>query len=430
MLIKNARFIVTQNKRREILEGKDIFIKDNVISNIGKNLSKTDEVIDGRNKIIIPGLINTHTHTPMALFRGVSDDKDLHEWLSERIVPLEKKMDKEKVYYGSLLAILEKISTGTTTFNEMYSYIDTIIKAVNKSGIRAFLAPGLKDNNEKENIDNEIKKASETVKKIRKSKSLIKPAFSLHWTLTCSDELIKRVHEINKEKLPVHMHISETKREVEENIKRFGLRPFERLEKLGILSDNFIGLHCVHLSKKEIELISKNNCKVVHNPSANMKLADGVCPVYDLLQNGVCVSLGTDSPASNDNLNMFEEMKLTSLLQKVYYKNASVLNAQKTFDLATTNAAKTLGMENQIGSIEIGKKADLVFIDKNEITMNPIHGKTGLISNLVFSFDGRVCDVMVDGKFLLRDYEFLTLDKDEIVNKVRELVQNDFLTEE
>lgn len=426
MLIKNARYIVTQNPERKILEDVDILIEDNKISNIGKNLSKTDEIIDAKNKIIIPGLINCHTHSPMSLFRGVSDDEDLHDWLSKSIIPLEKNMDDEKVYYGTLLSILEKISTGTTTFNEMYSYIETIIKAVNKSGIRALLTSGLKDNNEESNIDREIKKSKEIIKLIKNNEGLIKPAFSLHWTLTCSDELIRKVYEINKEKLPLHMHISETKSEVNENIKRFGLRPFERLDELGVLTQNFIGLHSVHLSKKEIELISKNNCKIVHNPAANMKLADGICPVYELLQKNVCVSLGTDSPASNDNLNLFEEMKLASLLQKVYYENASILNAQETFDLATINAAKTLGMENQIGSIEVGKFADLVFIDKNEITINPIHGKKGLISNLIYSFDGRVSDVIVDGKFLLRNYKFLTLDKRRIIDKVKTLTKNNF----
>ncbi|NIM47089.1 MAG: amidohydrolase family protein [Candidatus Aenigmarchaeota archaeon] len=421
MLIKNARFIVTQNKERQIIENKDILISENKIIEIGNKLSKDDEVINASNKIVIPGLINSHIHSPMILFRGISDEKDLHGWLDEEIAPVESRMNEEKAYYGTLLSILEQISTGTTTFNEMYSFTESIIRAVNKSGIRAFIGKGLRDGNNPEKADDEIKKYERIIQMIKRNKGLIKPVLGLHWTLTCSDELIKKLIEMNRENFLINMHVSETRREFKENLRIFKKRPIERLKELGLLNENFVAIHCIYVSEGEINDLARMNCKVVHNPTTNMKLVDGICPVAKMLTSGVNVSIGSDSPASNDNLNMFEEMKITSLLQRINTKRANAITSQTAFDLSTTNAAKTLDMENEIGSIDIGKKADIVFINKDEITINPILGKNGLLSNLIYSFDGRVSDVMVNGKFLLKDYEFLTLDKNAIIEKIREL---------
>lgn len=422
MLIKNARFVLTQNRKREIFKNVDISISSNKITKIGRNLPKNDDyIINADKKIIIPGLINSHTHSPMILFRGMSNGRNLHEWLHKDIIPAEKKLNKEKVYYGTLLSILEKISTGTTTFNDMYSYNKVIIKAINKSGMRAVLGCGLKDENNPEKIVKELKKAKRLLRNIKNNKGLIMPALSLHWTLTCSDELIRYLVEINEDRLPVHMHVAETALEVKENIKMYGKRPVERLNQLGILNENFIGAHCVHLSDKEIKILARTKSKVVHTPTANMKLADGICPVTRLLKEGVCLALGSDSAAANDNLNMFEEMKIASLLQKISIGKADVMDPQTTFDLATINAGKALNM-NKIGSLEEGKIADLVFIDKNDISINPILSKSGLLSNLIYSFDGRVSDVIVNGEFLLKDYEFTTLNKEEIIEKVRNLL--------
>jgi len=422
MLIKNARFVLTQNRKREILENVDILISNNKITKIGRKLQKNDDcIINADKKIIIPGLINSHTHSPMILFRGISNGRNLHEWLNKDIIPAEKKLNKEKVYYGALLSTLEKISTGTTTFNDMYSYNKVIIKAINKSGMRAVLGCGLKDENNPEKTVKELKKTKRLLKNIKTNKGLITPALSLHWTLTCSDKLISCLIEINEDKLPVHMHVAETVLEVKKNIKMYGKRPIERLNQLGILNENFIGAHCVHLSDKEIKILAKTKSKVVHVPTANMKLADGVCPVTKLLKEGVCLALGSDSAAANDNLNMFEEMKIASLLQKISTGKASVMDPQTTFDLATINASKTLKM-NKLGSLEEGKIADLVFIDKNDITINPILSKSGLLSNLIYSFDGRVSDVIVNGKFLLKDYKFTTLNKEKIIEKIGDLL--------
>lgn len=418
MLIKNARFIVTQNKKREIIENKDIKIVNGKIESIGKGFKNDDETIDAKNKIVLPGLINSHTHSPMVLFRGTGDETDLHSWLSNSIVPEEKKMNKKKVYYGSLLSILEKISTGTTCYCDMYSFYNSIIKAVNETGIRCFLSTGLKDHNNEEKIYDEIKKSTLLIKSIEKNKNpLIKPVLALHWTLTCSDKLIENICKDNKKNLPVCMHVSETKKEVEENKKLYGKRPIERLNGLNVLNENFVAIHCVNLSDNEIDILAKNRCKVIHNPASNMKLSDGICPVVKMLKKGICVSLGTDSAASNDNLNMFEEMRMSALLQKVV-NSADAITAKEVFDMATVNASKIFS--DKIGSIEIGKYADLILINKKDITINPINKKR-IISNLVYSFDGRVSDVIVNGNTLIENYNFSTLDKDKILDNIEKL---------
>ena len=241
---------------------------------------------------------------------------------------------------------------------------------------------------------------------------------SLHWTLTCSNRLIEELCKSNEKNLPVCMHISETNKEVEDNIKIFGKRPIERLNGLNVLNENFVGIHCVHLSDNEIDILAKNGCKVIHNAASNMKLSDGICPVIKMIEKGVCISLGTDSAASNDNLNMFEEMRIAGLLQKVT-NSAYSINANTLFDMATVNASKIFS--EKIGSIEIGNNSDLVLINKKDITINPLDGKRA-ISNLVYSFDGHVSDVIVNGKLLMKDYNFLTLDKDDILENIEKFI--------
>ncbi len=426
MIIKNARYVITQNKSREILENVDILIEDGKITEIGNKLEKTDEVYDASDKIVLPGLINSHTHLPMSLFRGVSDKKNLHEWLEEDISRLEAKLNDNIVYYGTMLSILEGIATGTTTFCDMYSYTNAILKAVEKSGIRAFLGSGLKDRNDTSKIMEEIKRVKGIVRMIKKSNGNAKPILGLHWTLTCSDEIIVKLAEMNTEKFPIHMHVSETEMEVRKNIERYGKRPFERLDGLGILNENFAAAHAVHIDDHEIETIIERGSKIIYNPIANMKLADGICPVIKLMKGGVCIALGTDSPASNDNLNMFEEMKFGSLIQKVSNNDAAVMCAQETLDMATINAAKVLGSGLNIGSIENSKFADMIFINKNDVTMNPMSSRKNIITNLIYSFNGNVSDVMVNGRFLLKDFSYTTINKNDIINKVNKIVVDNF----
>lgn len=349
--IKNARFVVTQNGQREVLENTDVLVSNGRIAEIGKNLPKDGEVFDAGKKIAIPGLINSHTHSPMAIFRGLADDRGHHSWLHDHIFPMEKNLNNDIVYYGSLISMLEKISTGTTTFNEMYSYIDVIAKAVNKTGMRAFLSSGLKDHNDGEKTESEIRRARGILSAIKENgNDLIKPMLSLHWTLTCSDELIRKTLEIDS-KLPVFMHVSETAKEVEENLRIYGKRPVERLDAIGALSKRFCAVHAVNLNDGEIDILKRRGCKVIYNPTSNMKLACGISPVKKLIDKGICVAIGTDGAGSNDNLNLVEEMKIGSLLQKIATMDAGAIRAKDAFDMATVNGAVAC-MDSGIGSIE------------------------------------------------------------------------------
>ncbi len=413
MLLKNCRFIVTQNEKREILENKDILIENGKIEEIGKNLSKKDEVVDCNNKVVIPGLINCHTHAGMNVLRGISDDKNLQEWLNEEIWPREKKLNRELVYYGTLFTIGEMLLTGTTSFNDMYFYTENIARAAKKSGIRCFLGSVLFDFFDPSKTDEEIKKGEKEIKKILELKNKrIMPAITPHSIETCSDNLLIKSRELAKKyNLPIHIHLSETEKEVRGCIKRRKRRPLILLDKLGLLKTKFIGAHGIHLDKKEIEILNKNKSFIVYNPCSNAKLASGICPAKELKY--LCI--GTDSVASNNNLNLFEEMKFGVLLQRLKYKDVSAMSAQRIFDSATINGAMALGVEEEVGRVEVGKKPDLVLINKDNIFLNPDYS---IISNLVYSFNGAVSDVIIDGKFVVKNRKILNFELKGVIEKI------------
>jgi len=411
MLLKNCRFIVTQNEKREILENRDILIEDKILE-IGNNISKKDEVIDCSNKIVIPGLINCHTHIPMNLFRGVSDDKNLQRWLKEEIWPREAKLNEERVYYGSLLAMGEMLLTGTTCFNDMYFFTENIAKAAKKSKMRCFLGCAMFDFFDPDKTDAEIEKEEKEINKILSLKNeKIKPSVTPHSSETCSDELLVKSSKLaEKYNLPIHIHLSETEKEVNECIKQRGKRPLILFEDLGLLKNRFVGAHGIYLNKAEIEILNKKKGFIAYNPCSNAKLASGICPAKELKY--LCI--GTDSVASNNNLNLFEEMKFGVLLQRIKY-NVDAMNAERIFDSATINGARALGIEKVVGSIETGKEADLVLIDKDNIFLNP---RYNIISNLIYSFNGVVSDVLIGGEFVVRNRKILGFELEKILKKV------------
>ncbi|MCK4730508.1 MAG: amidohydrolase [Candidatus Aenigmarchaeota archaeon] len=415
MLLRNCRFIVTQNEKREILENNDILIENGKILEIGTNLSKKDEIIDCSNKIIIPGLVNCHTHAAMNLLRGVSDDKNLQEWLNEDIWPMESKLNGELCYHGTLLAAAEMLLTGTTYFNDMYFHTEYVARAAEKSGMRCFIGKVMFDFFDGEKTGKIIEDSEKEIKKILDLKNeRIKPTVTPHSVETCSDELLTQSRDLaNKYNLFLHMHLSETEKEVNDCLKTRGKRPLILLNELGLLKNKFIGAHGIHFSEEEINILNKSKPFIVYNPCSNAKLASGICPAREL--NSIC--LGTDSVASNNNLNLFEEMKFGVFLQRVKYNDVGAMSTQRIFDSATMEGARALGMEKELGSIEIGKKADLVLIDKNNIFLNPNYN---IISNLVYSFNGAVSDVIVNGKFAVRNKEIVNFDLGELIKKVED----------
>jgi 5-methylthioadenosine/S-adenosylhomocysteine deaminase len=413
ILIKNGVF-VTMDKDRRVLKNFSMSIEDGVITEIEKKITgEADFVIDAKDNIVLPGLINAHTHLAMTLLRGIADDLELMKWLNEVIWPIEGKLEPAHVYAGSLLGCLEMITTGTTCFNDMYFFMDEVARSVNEAGIRGVLSYpiiglGITD------IEKLLKKADRGVRKHGGKAGLVKAFFGPHAPYTCPGEVLLRVRELaEKRQTGVHIHVSETKREVEVSKKEHGMPPFEYLDSIGFLYDRVVAAHAVWVSIKEMAILRKRGVKVVHNPVCNMKLASGIADVPQLLDKGVTVALGTDGAASNNTLDMFDTVKTCALLHKISTLNPAVLPAYQTLELATIKAAEALGMDREIGSLEKGKKADVILVDTQSPNLTPMNNP---ISHLVYSARG--CDVdtvIVDGKVVMENKVILTLDKEEIL---------------
>ncbi|RBQ22999.1 5'-deoxyadenosine deaminase [Candidatus Methanobinarius endosymbioticus] len=430
ILIKNT--IILNPKENKIVEGfkGDILIENNEISQIAKKDEESisengiDKIIDGKSKILMPGLINTHTHISMNLFRGLADDMALDEWLNDNIWPVESGLCVEYCHAGASLALIEMIKSGTTTFNDMYFYMENVAEATTESGIRGCLSYGMIDFGDKEKREKEFKENINLIKKYNNSANgRIKTRFGPHSTFTTSKELLERVRkEANKYNVGIHIHMNETKKEIDDVVEATGKRPFEYLEELDFLKNDVLAAHGVWLSKKEIEIIKQKNVNISHNPCSNMKLSSGVASIQDLLSKNICVGLGTDSVASNNNLDLFEEMKFASLLQKVDTMNPTDLTSDETIKMATINGAKALNLEKEIGSIEVGKKADMILIDKNSVNLNPMSKIVS--SNLVYAANGsNVNTTICDGKILMENKNLTNLDEKSIIEKANKAIK-------
>ena len=354
ILIKNA-FILSPNTN---FEGKQsLLIKDDVISEIAPQIdeSDVDKVIDATGKILLPGLINTHTHLSMTLFRGLADDLSLDSWLNDHIWPMEANLNGDYCYIGALLGAVELIKSGTTTFSDMYFYMEDVARAVDEAGIRAVLSYGMIDFGDEEKRKNEIRENLTLFENCNgMADGRIKVFFGPHSPYTASEELLIKVRELaDKYGMGIHIHVSETQKEINDVSEEKGLRPFEYLDKIGLLGPDVVAAHSVWLSDEEIEIIRKNDVKVSHNPCSNMKLASGIAPISKLLENDICVSIGTDGASSNNNLDLIEELKTASLLQKVSTLDPKVLNSDEAIAMGTIKGAEALGLDSEIGSIEV-----------------------------------------------------------------------------
>lgn len=385
-----------------LLNGKEtsIYIEENLITEIGVK-TEADHIIDGKNKAAIPGLINTHTHAAMTLFRSYADDMKLHEWLQDKIWPLEAKLTEEDVYWGTKLACLEMIKTGTTCFNDMYWRMNGAVKAVDEMGIRAVLSGVFIDLFDKEMGNKEVKSSKKFIKEIKDLKNeRIIPALGPHALYTVSRENLQWIREYSdKENLLIHFHLAETERENKECVEKYGKKPVPFLEEINFLGENLVAAHCNWLDRKDIETLAKFNVKISHNPVSNMKLSSGFLPYTKMKDSGLVISLGTDGCASNNNLDMFESMKFAALLQKSYRNDPTIMPAGEAFQLATLNGAKSLQINS--GIIEEEKLADIVLIDLKRPELAPNHN---LISNIVYSANGSCVDTVIcNGKILMQN---------------------------
>ena len=424
ILIKNA-LILNPNNFEE--KKQSLLIKNDLIAEIADEIDEgdADKIIDAEGKILLPGFINTHTHLSMTLFRGLADDLSLDSWLNDHIWPMEANLNGDYCYIGALLGAVELIKSGTTTFSDMYFYMEDVARAVDEAGIRAVLSYGMIDFGDAEKREAELNENLELFKNCNgMADGRIKVFFGPHSPYTASEELLIKTRQLADEyNMGIHIHVSETQKEIDDVSAEKGLRPFEYLDKIGFLGPDVVAAHCVWLSDEEIEIIKKNNVKVSHNPCSNMKLASGISPVSKLIENDVCVSIGTDGASSNNNLDLIEELKTASLLQKVSTLDPNVLNSHEAIAMGTIKGAEALGLDDEIGSIEVGKKADIILIDTNCANMVP--DSSTLTSNIIYSANGSNVDTTIcNGKILMENKKLTVLDEQEIYDKAREAIKN------
>ena len=428
MLIKNCSWLLTQNGNRDILHDNSIMIEDGKIAQVDSGVSTADVVVDGKGKIALPGLINTHTHLSMVLLRGYADDMRLQDWLQKKIWPLEVKLTPEACYQGALLGSAEMIMSGTTTFLDMYFNMEEVARAVKEVGLRAFLSYGIIDlfDSAKAKVEQEkCRKFFDYVQSLETPR--VQFALAPHAPYTCSPETLVWAKEFaEKNNVIDHIHVAETRKEQADFQKQQGARVVEFLDKIGALSNRMVAAHCVWLTKSEVSILAKAGVSVAHCPVSNMKLASGgVAPLPEMFDAGVAVGLGTDGAASNNSLDMFETMKVCALVHKAHRWDATVLDAQKTLDLATIGGAKTLGIEDQVGSIEVGKKADIILLDMRSPNLNPIHGKKTVISDIVYSASpANVDTTIVDGQLLMENRQLKTIDLERTLQTVSRIADD------
>jgi len=402
---------------KDFIENGALAIKNGKITFIGKSASATnieaETRINAKGKVAMPGLINCHTHVPMTLFRGIAEDQPLDTWLKETIWPLEAKLSPEDVYVGALLGCLEMIKNGTTCFADMYFHEDMVAKATEKSGLRAVLAEGIIEAGNKILGKKMLHKSASFAKRFHGyANGRVRTMLGPHAAYTCSPALLKKISERASElNVGVHLHLAESKA----MFKEYGSSEVEFLDKIGFLKSHVLAAHCINLSSKDMHILSKRGVNVVHVPVANMKLGLGVAKIKDLLDLGVNVSLGTDGPASNNSLDMFETLKIAALLQKLAYQDPTVMPAYEVLKMATINGAKALGIGESMGFLEVGKKADIVLIDLSKPHLKPLHN---IYANIVYSARGSDVDtVIVDGKILMENRQVKTLDEQAIMEK-------------
>ncbi len=419
ILIENIS-IVPMTAPDEIIDLGYLIIENNKILEISEGKPPTihfDKVIEGCNKVLLPGLINTHTHLAMTLFRGYADDLPLMEWLENKIWPLEDKLTAADVYWGTMLAIAEMIRSGTTSFADMYFFMEEVALAVQNSGVRGVLSRGLIGNGP--NGEQSLQENVELIKKWNhQAEGRITVWFGPHAPYTCSPDYLSRVADLAKEmNVGIHIHLAETKHEYDSISEQFGKSPIALAEETGLFGCHVLAAHCVHLNARDFEILRKHNVKIAHNPESNMKLGSGIASVKEMLECGLTVSLGTDGASSNNNLDLLQEMRTAAFLQKVANLDPTALPAYQVLEMATINGARALGQEELIGSLAPGKQADMIIMDISKPHMVPCHD---VVANIVYSAQAAdVETVIVNGEVLMEARIIKSFDEDEVLRNAK-----------
>lgn len=416
--IKNGNIISMDESKDYILYNTDVLIDGNKIIKIDKNINvdENTQIINADNKVVIPGLINAHAHVPMSIFRETLDGYNLQDWLSKKIWPMEDKLTKEDIYYASYLTYLEMIKSGVTTINDMYFMTDEIISSALDSGIRlqttrTFIGSNKKDLERLEELDTLIGKYKEDT---------ITFNLGIHGLYTTTSSFIDECLEFNKKhNLNIHMHFCENEKEVSDIKNTYNLNPVDILEGK-FNNQKLILAHCVKLTKEDIIKLSKLNVSVVHCPVSNLKLGCGIANINEMLNNNINVCLGTDGQGSGSNLDLFEVMKFTALLQKGINENAKLLPSYEVLKMATINGAKALNLSDKIGSIEVGKLADIIIIDIDDIKIKPVNN---LLSEIVYNVkSNNVETTIINGQILIKNKTIINNIESRIVEQCNKIV--------
>jgi len=420
-LLISAQWILPIAPENRVLENHAVVVRGDRILDLlpleeAKQQYYAEQYLELNTHVLMPGMVNTHTHTPMSLFRGLADDLELMDWLQNHIWPAEQAViDETSVAAGTRLAIAEMLRGGTTCFNDNYFFHNTIAKTAAEEGMRACVGL-LIINVPTKWADNEagyFEKAIATLES-NNSNPLITWSMCPHAPYTVTDNGLKRVKELSDQyNIPIHMHMHETKVEIDQSMNEYNMRPLERIHKLGLLSPRFINIHMTQLTSEEINLVKETGSHVVHCPESNLKLASGFAPISKLLEAGVNVAVGTDGAASNNDLDMFGEIRTASFIAKAIGANPTHLPAKEALAMATINGAKAIGLEKEIGSLEPGKAADLVAVNLNSFLTQPTYNP---MSHLVYAINRlQVSDVWIAGKQLLKNNKFTQLEIEEVV---------------
>lgn len=420
-IIFNAR-ILTMNEEMEIIKNGSILIEKNCIKEIrpGKIELPDAEYFDAEGMIVMPGFVNTHTHVPMTMLRGYADDLPLHTWLNDHIFPAEARLvTPENVVMATRLAFIEMIKSGTTCFNDMYFFEDIIAAEARKAGIRAVVGESLIDfpTPSFRTLDEGIARCESLVQQWY-GHELIHPAVCAHSPYTCSKQTLRKAKDITeKYNIPLHIHVAETRQEAEDITTRTGLSPAAYLYSIGLLDRNVIAAHSVWLNPKDIELYARTRTSVAHCPKSNLKLASGIADTDAYLKAGINVGIGTDGTASNNTLDMVEETRFAALLPKGVHYDPEAVSAKTALRMSTINGAKALGLAHLTGSLEPGKRADLIVVHADASNMIPVYDE---YSAIVYAANSKnIRSSMVNGKWIMLNREVMNIDKEETMNAMR-----------
>lgn len=422
----SGRYLFPTHRNSDVLTDHGLIVTGNSISEIGPTQDLIAKYPDIRHiatphGLIMPGLINTHTHAPMSCFRGIADDLPLMEWLTRHIFPVEAKLTAEMVYSSTLLSIIEMIKSGTTSFCDMYLFSKEVARAADEAGIRAWIGEVLYDfpSPNYGSLENGFVYLEDLLATYRHHPR-ITITVDPHSVYTCSPDLLSRLGKIaTRENCLYHIHLSENKAEVATCQERYGCTPVEHLERLGLLSERTLAAHCVQLSPSDIELLARRRVKISHCLESNMKLASGIAPVVELQKAGVCVAMGTDGSASNNDVDMFGEMSSVAKVHKATLLDPTVLAAEEVVKMATLNGARALLADESIGTLEVGKRADLIVLNMDQPHLIPLYS---IPSHLVYAVRGSdVLHSIIDGKLIMQNKKLQTLDESAILSRMREM---------